>query len=293
LLRGLSFLSSCGSGSSHSYQKFKHALKIMNRGSGKALETKNNFADGFAEMEAAEKKKKRDAKKAAKRAVLEAERAAAPPPPVPEPKQDIFEKTMSWADCESDDDDGLMGLSPLQDSYQQERDLDDVSVSDSDDDEDKDQSAPNSPQLTFATKPTEEPAAAPQLSKKEQKQKEMDDLDAILNEMGVSAAEEAAAVPEEAPKEEPAQAQEGGKTRKRGGKKKKGGEEAATAETVESSEPAAPKDIAKIMAAKAKKKGGNKKKSAVEIAAAEAKERKAKNGNKKVDKSNYNEMPTR
>ena len=43
------------------------------------------------------------------------------------------------------------------------------------------------------------------------------------------------------------QAQEGGKTRKRGGKKKKGGEEAATAETVESSEPAAPKDIAKIM----------------------------------------------
>lgn len=264
----------------------------MIRGSGKVLETKNNFADGFAEMEAAEKKKKRDAKKAAKRAVLEAERAAAPPPPEPEPQADIFAPTMRWADCESDEDDDLMGLSPLQDGFQVERDLDDVSVSDSDDDE-KDQSAPNSPQLTFTTKPTDEPAAGPQLSKKEQKQKEMADLDAILNEMGVSATDEAAAIPEEAPKEEPAQAQEGGKARKRGGKKKKADEPAAQTETVESSEPAAPKDIAAIMAAKGKKTGGNKKKSAAEIAKDEAKKRNAKNGNKKVDKSKYNEMPTR
>jgi hypothetical protein len=89
----------------------------------KPISVKNAFADGFGAMEDAEKAERKAAKKAAKQAerdAVAAEEARNAPPVVAAPMP-IFEPEkervkLSWADCDEDDDD-LMGMSPLQDGY--------------------------------------------------------------------------------------------------------------------------------------------------------------------------------
>jgi len=269
----------------------------MNKGPSKPVKVENVFAQGFDALEEAEKKAKKDAKRAVKKAEREAAaevaraEAAANPQPVEE-KPKVKKEKISWADCDEDDDLGDLGMSPFNDKFEQEYNeklLDEADVSSDDADEDGDDDMASSPIVNtdFAASQAEA-GETKQLSKKEQKQKEMDDLDALLNEMGVENEVVAEEVKEAAPAVEADT--EGKKKRSRGGKKKKAEAEAPSEEAV--AVVAAPADIAKIMAAKGKKKGGSGK-SAVELAAAEAKKRKNKDGGKKKDTSNYNQMPSR
>lgn len=270
----------------------------MNKGPSKPVKVENVFAQGFDALEEAEKKAKKDAKRAVKKAEREAAAAAAEaeaatnPQPVEE-KPKVEKKKINWADCDEDDDLGDLGMSPFNDNFEKEYNeklLDEADVSDDEDEHEDDEAMGASPIVnTDFTASQVEEVETKQLSKKELKQKEMDDLDALLNEMGVENKGEVSAEAKEAPAAE--DEAEGKKKRSRGGKKKK----SAEAEAPSAEEPAAvvaPADIAKIMAAKGKKKGSSGK-SAVELAAAEAKKRKNKDGGKKKDTTNYNQMPTR
>merc|ERR1712224_819383 len=118
-------------------------------------------------------------------------------------------------------------MSPFNDKFEQEyRDklADEADLSDDDDDEQDDEEALGaSPTVNtdFASASQVE-TETKQLSKKELKQKEMDDLDALLNEMGVENQGPASVEIKEAPV-----AEDEGETKKkrsRGGKKKKSAE---------------------------------------------------------------------
>merc|ERR1711871_508068 len=210
------------------------AVLTMNRGTGKPLTLKNDFAAGFGALEEAEKQAKRDAKKAAKRAELEkaaAEEAAriAANPELQQKKAEEPKRTMSWADCDEDDD--VFGLSPFNDKseqeYELEKKLEEGLEDDEDDEEDDDDMQAQSPQVELTPiKQAAAPAEAKkQMSKKELKENEMADLDAILNEMGVQPGEEKEKKAEPEKEAEPAENEEQGEKKKsrRGGKKKKGG----------------------------------------------------------------------
>lgn len=171
---------------------------------------------------------------------------------------------------------------------------------DEDEDEESEEEEEELPGAAEEATAAAKPAAPVQLSKKEKeelKKKELQDLDAVLAELGLEAA----------PKDDSAAAVPSGKAAKRKAKKKTGGEALATAATPEPepeatngtseetlSGPAVDPDAIKAAkAALAKKKGSSKKLSAAaEAAAAAAAKAKAKKAAGK-DKSKYNEMPTR
>lgn len=243
----------------------------------------------------------------------------------------------SWADVDDDDDDYYKSAPVLpgwettdeqpKDSLapaEEESESEDDGLDDGDDDieeeTEQEHEAPHPVEL-ITNKPTHAPVASKdperQLSKKEQKKKELDELDALLAEFAVTSKDEKtaaqsennAAIQEKNPDEQakeldsenPAAPAETKASKKKKGKKEKsskdanGSDGAAVPEAVE--EPAAGIDVKeklKKIASTKKKKSGKEMDAASKIASTEAAARSAKlAAAKKKEKSNYNQQPVR
>jgi hypothetical protein len=222
---------------------------------------------------------------------------------------------MNWADMAGSDDD-MFGESPGQWGVEEKKpEEEDAEEEEEEDDEeaaedDQEDELPEEP-LTLSSSKRLPVVEEKQLSKKELKRLEMEELDAALAELGMQQ-DHPAAEPEAEPKppiptNEPA-AGEGKKSRRRGGKKKN-----TTVEEAENTTPAGtstlnpelkdsvndkgaldPDAVAKLIAAKhgQKKKGGESSSQSAAAKEAAARRDRAKK-DKKKNKSNYNQQPTR
>lgn len=275
----------------------------------KPVETKNLFASLLDEDKKPKKKKE-------KKVVVKE----------PEPLKSLSpmpNSSMNWADCADSDEEDMFGESPgnwgdmADENPQQETPCEAEEADEEADDEVQEEEEEQEEEVAEVTLRSR--VAAPvveekQLSKKELKRIEMEELDRALEEMGMQGSAEVVKT-ETSPGEatvaaSPATSEASKKARKRGGKKKNApaAEETTTASTgtmptldpelkgsVNSNGSLDPDAVAKLIAAK----HGNKKKSSetsgASAAAKEAAARKerAKKDKKKSNKSNYNQQPTR
>ena len=234
----------------------------------------------------------------------------------------------SWADCDTDDDNdfgGSGGLAPLPEDWKGSPKNDgtdgagDASCSESDseeeDEEEEDDMVKNDDEEGDEEEEPEVEAAAPvvskqpagperQLSKKEQKQKELEELDAALAELGVDLRDdEASSAGENAGGESKAAAKRRKKAEREAAEAKAGGAKSGGAESeakasrkddVEDSSPVeiidpaeAKRRLAAKMASKKKSSSGG-----AATAVAEAKARAAKAKKKgSGSKANHNQQP--
>lgn len=233
--------------------------------------------------------------------------------------------SVNWADCADSDDEDMFGQSPFGQSPQPadvpgsvETPADDEEDEPDAEEEDDEESISASPQISSIPRKVNEPVVEKQLSKKELKRLEMEELDKALAELGMDN-EPSAAAAVDPPAESPVQAEvvdgaapaDGKKKRSRGGKKKKpSAEESAQSEPSVDSEATtldpelrtALQDngsldsdaVAKMLAARhgaSKKKSSGSSTSTAAKEAAARKERAKKD--KKKNKNNYNQQPTR
>lgn len=261
----------------------------------KPVETKNLFASLLDEDK--KPKKKKEKKVVAKE---------------PEPLKSLSpmpNSSMNWADC-ADSDEDMFGESPgnwgdMADEPLQEQEAP-VQVEEADEEEEAPEEEEEEEdfveEVTIRSRAAAPVVEEKQLSKKELKRLEMEELDRALEEMGIQ--EETPAVEAETQSKEidaPA-ASEGKKSRKRGGKKKPAAAEDAPIigstldpelkGAVTSNGSLDPDAVAKMLAAKHGTKKTTKSSSAAAKEAAARTER-AKKDKKKSNKSNYNQQPTR
>jgi hypothetical protein len=274
----------------------------------KPVETKNLFASLLDEDKKPKKKKE-------KKIVVKE----------PEPLKSLSpmpNSSMNWADCADSDEEDMFGESPgnwgdmADEAPRQETPCEAEEADEEADDEvqEEEEEEDDVAEVTLRSRVAAPVVEEKQLSKKELKRIEMEELDRALEEMGMQGTAEASTtetpILEASDAESPAKSEASKKARKRGGKKKNApaAEETPVASTgamptldpelkgsVDSNGSLDPDAVAKLIAAK----HGNKKKSSessgASAAAKEAAARKerAKKDKKKSNKSNYNQQPTR
>ncbi|KAG0494268.1 hypothetical protein HPP92_005262 [Vanilla planifolia] len=295
----------------------------------------------FAALETLKKKKKSSDKDS--KGFSKSKGSAKAQEKLPEPSEVFWVSTplnKSWADVDDDDDDYYKSApvlpgwgsgepkqnedsgAPLEEETESE---DDGLVDGEDDIEDEAEQEPEPPIPAEAVvkKPPPVPVATKdperQLSKKAQKKKELEELDALLAEFGVSKKDEKGVIQSDnnAPAEVEEQTADGDNetaavpvesktSKKKKGKKEKSKESKETQEpagdadatvTEAMEEPAAVVDMKeklKKVASTKKKKPGKEMDAAAKIAASEAAARSAKlAAAKKKEKNHYNQQPVR
>lgn len=305
------------------------------RGAG-AEEARIGSGNVFAALETLKKKKKPAAAKKKQAPVVEKPEVFWAPAPL---------TTKSWADVEDDDDDDYFATtaplcpvretqgddadaghedekehSALEQEIESEDEVDDEVDAAAEDEHEAGDAVPSEPAVQKAVAPLVPPKDTErQLSKKELKKKELEELDAVLAELGISHESSNATQDETNDKKGMCQAADGGKkedtsaplesktSKKKKAKKDKSSKEAgetldqnnvvddaAGAEPDEDVASVDVKERIKKVASMKKKKSSKEMDAAAKIAASEAAARRAKlAAAKKKDKNHYNQQPLR
>lgn len=305
------------------------------RGAG-AEEARIGSGNVFAALETLKKKKKPAAAKKKQAPVVEKPEVFWAPAPL---------TTKSWADVEDDDDDDYFATtaplcpvretqgddadaghedekehSALEQEIESEDEVDDEVDAAAEDEHEAGDAVPSEPAVQKAVAPLVPPKDTErQLSKKELKKKELEELDAVLAELGISHESSNATQDETNDKKGMCQAADGGKkedtsaplesktSKKKKAKKDKSSKEAgetldqnnvvddaADAEPDEDVASVDVKERIKKVASMKKKKSSKEMDAAAKIAASEAAARRAKlAAAKKKDKNHYNQQPLR
>jgi len=273
----------------------------------KPVETKNLFASLLDEDK--KPKKKKEKKTVAKE---------------PEPLKSLSpmpQGSMNWADCADSDEDMFAGSpgnwgdmadeAPAEETPCQAEEADEEADEEVQEEEEEEDPVE---EVTIRSRVAAPVVEEKQISKKELKRIEMEELDRALAEMGMQGEAESVPEPEtkdtKAVPESPAISEGGKKTRKRGGKKKNTAQddapEAAPVGAMATLDPELkgsvnsngsldPDAVAKMLAAKhgSKKKSTESSGSSAAAKEAAARKERAKKDKKKSNKSNYNQQPTR